>query len=107
VGLLAATESYGAVDCTGTITNLSLQMDGGGIVTLGLSSGPSYSYICSTVADYNGVPAGLCRTMYATLVAAKLAGKRVMFRFYSHATCAAVPNWAAPGQLGWNQLLLD
>jgi hypothetical protein len=43
----------------------------------------------------------------ATGAGAKLAGKRVLFRFYDYSTCAAVPNWTVAGTLGWNQLLLD
>jgi hypothetical protein len=95
------------VDCTGTITNLSVMLNGEGVVTLGLSSGPSYTYLCAVNNDTNGVAAQVCRTMYATLVAAKLAGKPVLIRFYDYSTCSAVPNWAPAGTLGWNQLLLD
>jgi hypothetical protein len=105
--LVFTAQAHAVVDCTGTVTNLSIQLDAYGTVTLGLSSGPAYTYLCLINGDYNGVAAIVCRTMYATLMSAKLSGKRVLIRFYDHATCAAVPNWAPAGSLGWTQLLLD
>lgn len=105
--LLVTMPGHAVVDCTGTITNLSVHLDGTGTVTLGLSSGPSYTYLCA-INDYlNNVQAVVCRTMYASLAAAKLAGKRVMIRFNDYSTCASVPNWDWAGSVGWNQLFLD
>jgi hypothetical protein len=95
------------VDCTGTITRLSIQLNLNGIVTLGLSSGPSASYICAVNYTLNGVDPVVCRTLYATLMAAKLAGKRVLIRFYDHSSCMSIPTWADAGQLGWTEQLLD
>ena len=95
------------VDCTGTVTNLSVQLDTQGVVTLALSGGPNYTYICAINSEQNGVAPVVCRTMYATLMAAKLAGKRVLIRFHDHSACASVPSWAWAGQLSWTQVLLD
>jgi len=95
------------VDCTGTVTNLSLQLDAGATLTLALSGGPSFTYLCDFNGSRNGVPAVVCRTIYATLIAAKLTGKKVLMRFYDYATCDAVPAWANAGTVGWTQLLLD
>jgi hypothetical protein len=104
---VASAPVLGSVDCTGTITSLSVYLDANGIVILSLSGGPNYTYLCATNADYNNVAAQVCRTMYATLVAAKLAGKRVLIRFDDYSACTSVPSLAAAGQLGWNELLLD
>jgi hypothetical protein len=105
--LLAAMPAHAAIDCTGTVTNLSVQLNAEGMLTLGLSSSPSATYLCAINAEVNGVAPVVCRTMYGTLMAAKLAGKRVTIRFYDHNSCASVPNWDLPGALGWNLLLLD
>ena len=95
------------VDCTGTITNLSIQLDGYGTVTVGLSSGPNFSYVCAVNYALNGVDPVVCRTLYASLMAAKLAGKRVLIRFHDHESCTSIPNWTNAGQLSWTQMLLD
>jgi hypothetical protein len=115
LGLLVALAAFvfgsgsasAVVDCTGTVTNLSLQLNSEGVITLSLSSGPSYTYLCGTEVARNNVPPGICKTMYATLMAAKLAGKSVLIRFYDYDTCSAVPAWGDAGTLGWTQLLLD
>jgi hypothetical protein len=95
------------VDCTGTVTNLSINLDNEGAVTLSLSSGPTSVYLCSIDGIRNGVSATVCRTMYATLMAAKISGKGVLIRFLDYNACAAVPSWGNAGTLGWTQLLLD
>lgn len=94
------------VDCTGTVTRLSLYLDSIGIVTPSLSSGPSDIYLCGVDQPINGVSPTVCRSMYAALTAAKVAGRSVQIRFYDHNSCAAIPAWAAPGTLGWTDLLL-
>jgi hypothetical protein len=45
--------------------------------------------------------------MYATLMAAKVAGKGVSIRFYDHGSCSAIPSWADAGTLGWTILLTE
>jgi hypothetical protein len=104
---LVAIPSFAWVDCTGTVTNLSLHFDMQGTVILGLSGGPSATYVCAVDNVMNDVSPTVCRTMYASLMAAKLANKRVLIRFDDHSTCTSVPNWAPAGQLSWTQLLLD
>jgi hypothetical protein len=98
-----------SVDCTGTVTNLSLQLDTSGTVTLSLAGGPTYTYLCNVAAGSmrNGVAPDVCKTMYGTLMAAKLAGKRVLIRFDSYNSCTAVPAWDNAGALSWDQLLID
>lgn len=96
------------VDCTGSVTNLSLQMGAAGTITISLSGGPTYTYLCNVGdGNLNGVPPSVCKTMYATLIAAKSTNKRVLMRFYDYDSCAAVPSWGNAGALGWTQLLLD
>lgn len=115
VALLTACLSNSAsavVDCTGTVDNLSLHLNTTGTVTLSLSGGPNFTYLCDVegaagVAGLNGVSGPICKTMYSTLALAKATGKRVTIRFYNYATCTAVPSWGNAGPLGWTQLLLD
>ena len=96
------------VDCTGTITNLSLQLNNEGTVTLSLSGGPSWTYLCNVgTPERNGVNSSVCKTMYSSLLAAKAANKQVLIRFYDYDSCAAVPAWANSGSLGWTRLMLD
>jgi hypothetical protein len=97
-----------AIDCVGTVTNLSLQLSSAGTVTLSLSGGPSWTYLCDLSAGgRNGVPADVCKVMYATLVTAKATGKQVLIRFNDYDSCAAVPAWGNAGSLGWTRVMLD
>lgn len=93
------------VDCTGTVTNLSLRLDTTGTVTLSLSGGPTWVYLCDVDgAGRNGVSPTVCRSMYASLMAAYQTGKPVLIRFYDHAACDAIPSWANAGALGWTRV---
>jgi hypothetical protein len=107
----SATGSFATIDCTGTVENLSLQLNTVGVVTLSLSGGPTYTYLCQidgvSGAGLNGVSPAVCKTMYSTLALAKATGKKVLIRFYNYDTCAAVPSWGNAGPVGWTQLLLD
>src|SRR5258706_11593266 len=106
--LLVASNAHSVVDCTGTVLNLSLALNATGEVTLSLSGGPTVTYLCTIDGPgLNGVSTAVCRSMYATLMAAKLTGKKVLIRFNDYNTCSAVPAWAPAGSVGWTQLLLD
>ena len=106
--LVMSLPANAVVDCTGTVDNLSLHLDNSGTVTVSLSGGPSYVYLCTIDGvTTNGVSPTVCRSMYSTLALAKSLGKKVLIRFYNHTSCAAIPAWAQVGQLGWTQLLLD
>lgn len=106
--LLCIFPTHAAIDCVGTITNLSLQLSTEGTVTLSLSDGPSYTYLCDTAGSgSSGVSPTVCRAMYATLLASKLSGKRVLIRFNDYSSCGAVPSWGNAGSLGWTQVVLD
>lgn len=99
--------AYSQVDCAGTVDNLSLQMDTSGTVTLSLSGGPAYTYLCNVDGVRNNVSPTVCRAMYATLATAKATGKKVSIRFYDYASCSAIPAWTNSGTLGWTVLLFD
>ena len=111
IGASACLFSAGAhaqIDCIGEVTNLSLQLNTAGTITLSLSGGPSYTYLCDIDgAGRNGVSPAVCRTMYATLMTAKTTGKKVSIRFYDYNTCGSIPAWANSGNLGWTVLLTD
>jgi hypothetical protein len=90
------------------VTNLSLQMGTAGTVTLSLSGGPTYTYLCNVGGgNLNGVSPSVCKTMYATLLAATAANKQMLMRFYDYDSCASVPSWGNAGNLGWTKVLLD
>lgn len=95
------------VDCTGEVTNLSLQLDDAGTVTLSLAGGPTNVYLCNVDGIRNGVSPTVCRAMYSTLTTAKVTGRKMKIRFYSHSDCSTIPSWQNAGTLGWTQLLLD
>jgi hypothetical protein len=101
--------AYAQVDCRGTVESLSMQLDSLGTVTLSISGGPRYTYVCNIdpTVTRNGVSPTVCKTMYATLMAAKLAAKKVTMRFYDYTSCSSVPAWANAGALGWTVLLED
>ena len=105
--LLFVNTAFAAVDCAGDVTNLSLQLNSLGTVTLSLSGGPAFVYLCDVDATRNGVSPMVCRTMYATLMAAKTSAKKVSIRFYNYDTCAAIPPYTDAGTLGWTVLLTD
>ena len=102
VGLLLGwvTPVFGVVDCQGTVQSLSMALSTSGTVTLSLSGGPSFTYLCDTAGSgRNAVDPGVCKTMYATLLLTKAMNKQVVLRFYDYPTCAAVPSWANAGTL--------
>ena len=106
--IFSAYPVYAAVDCLGTVTLLSLSLNGSGTVTLSLSGGPSATYLCDIDgAGRNGVSPKVCQAMYGTLMAAKTTSKKVSIRFYNYDSCAAIPGWANSGELGWTVLLTD
>jgi len=107
--LTTFSSAYAAdIDCTGTVDSLSLQMNINGTVTLSLSGGPTYVYLCNIDGSVvNGVSHEVCKAMYSTLMAAKVANKKVKIRFSGHDTCQDIPAWSYPGNLGWTQVLLD
>jgi hypothetical protein len=105
---VASGNCFADIDCTGTVESLSVQLSTHGTITLSLSGGPSYVYICNLDgATANGVSFETCKAMYSTLLAAKLSGKKMKIRFYGYESCGSVPSWAYPGALGWTQVLLD
>jgi hypothetical protein len=107
LALLFCTSASAAIDCQGTVDNLSLDLSTSGVVTVSLSGGPSWVYLCTIDAANNGVSPTVCRTMYSTLALAKATGKKVLIRFYDHQSCTAIPSWAWAGQLGWTRVLID
>lgn len=105
---LVVPSARAAIDCTGTITNLSLQLSTAGTVTLSLSGGPTYTYLCDIAdAGRNGVAPVVCKAMYASLLTAKATNKQVLIRFNDYDSCSSVPAWGNAGSLGWTKVLLD
>lgn len=106
LSIAAYSNAFAQVDCTGTVDELSLQLIDDSVV-FSLSGGPSFTVLCSISEARNGVSAMGCRTMYSTLMAAKMTKKKVLIRFNDAASCAAVPSWSNAGSVGWTRLLLD
>lgn len=108
---LMSSNALALIDCAGEVSSLSLQLNTSGTVTLSLTGGPTSIYLCDVDGDTpnprNSVSPTVCRTMYATLVAARTTGKKVSIRFYDYNSCAAIPSWTNAGGLGWTVLLTD
>lgn len=96
------------VDCSGFVTDLSLQLTSVGTVTLSLSGGPTYVYLCDIAGSgRNSVEPTVCKAMYTTLLAAKATSKKVLVRFYDYDSCSAIPAWVNAGSLGYTRVLID
>ena len=79
--------------CTGQVSYLGLE--GGGNVVVALTNGPTIHSMCNIVnqGEYTVAPA-VCKTMYATLLAAKLTERQVTIYYADNGyTCNTFPNW--------------
>lgn len=70
-------------------------------------AGSTYVYLCSMASTANGVTAEECKRVYATLLAAQLAGKRVRMWFDDALTCSTQPYWAFATGWYWGPEVLD
>jgi hypothetical protein len=83
--------------CTGTVTSVAVQPNGTVMVTgiQGLDS----AALCNISTTANNISPDLCRTIYATLLTAKLTNRPVTFAYDDALTCSTHPAWAT--LTGW------
>jgi hypothetical protein len=77
--------------CTGTVTYLGIQNDGG--IVVGGPNGIPDIEICSVTTPVNNFTTDNCKAVYATLLAAKVSGQQVSVYFNDNLTCSTQPAW--------------
>jgi hypothetical protein len=80
--------------CTGTVTDLALNLNGLVTVTVGPLTNV---YLCEIGSAYNGVSSDVCKAIYAHLLTAKVNGLQESFSFSDDGTggtCAGHTSWA-------------
>ncbi len=91
-----------AVDCSGNVTMLGFDSNWANPqLTISLSGGLAAVKICGLNAELNGVKAETCKIIHAELLAAKIAGRSVTFRFPDYADCKVIPGWQL-AKIGWH-----
>jgi hypothetical protein len=92
LALPAYASDYG---CAGPVTLLFI--NSGGVVAVGGPGGLPPISICSVNGGYGPFSADTCKTIYATLLAAKLSGQNIQINFSDNLTCVTQPPWGNTG----------
>jgi hypothetical protein len=79
----------------------------GGDVLINQFAGSGWLTLCSMASAQNGVPPDQCKSVYSTLLAAELAGKRVRLWFNDNLTCSTQPAWTYATGWYFGPMLLD
>ena len=85
-----AMHSAAQVDCSGKIEALGIARDSG-IVTVSIIEGPQGAQLCSVnnAKALNDIPGNICRTLFSTLIDAKIKQQDMTIRFHEHEECSA------------------
>lgn len=88
-----------AYQCQGTIVEVSLNPSG--VLTVhSPAGGLNWAYVCQMGVTYNnGVGNEACKAIYASLLAAQMSGKQVMWHYNDALSCSTRPSWAVHS--GW------
>ena len=98
--LLSAAAS--AVDCEGEVTLLGYDTGWDNpTLVLSLEGGPTAVRICGLTDTYNGINPEVCKVIYSELLTAKIAARKVLFRFPDFNSCTAIPSWNS-AKIGWH-----
>lgn len=102
---VAASASAASYYCDSHVQGLTTER--GGLVIISSFAGSTALQLCSMHVAINGVSTDECKTVYATLLAAQLAGRQIRLWFNDSLTCATQPAWA--NATGWyhGPVLLD
>lgn len=85
--------------CTGNINFIGMGGDGT-VVVAGPGGIPNAINLCNVNAtNTNNIPPQTCKSWYALLVAADLAGQQVSIDFSDNLTCSTQPTWAGPNSV--------
>ena len=77
--------------CVSPVTNVSQAR--GGTLLIQSFGGSNWIYLCSMSSTQNGVSADECKTVFAALLAAQLAGKQVRLWFNDGLSCSTQAAW--------------
>lgn len=107
VTLLAGAVSVSAdaaVFCTGNINRVGV--DPGGVVTMySPAVAPDFVYVCQIGGTTNGVSSDACKSIYATLLAAKAQGVAVQWAFNDSTTCGQRAAWTYLSNWYWGPIV--
>jgi hypothetical protein len=96
VSLVVFSISTYAVDCSGKVTQLGFDVNWSNPqITLSLEGGPYDIRLCGLTAKFNNIEPSVCKILHSELLAAKLAGRTVTFRFGGYDNCSQIPGWEA------------
>lgn len=105
--LMSFAMNANAYDCTGQVT--TIQISPAGVVATSFGS-MGWVYLCSVNEVYNNVKPEACKTIYSTMLSAKLSNKKVVFWFSDNSndcTNAAHPAWANLQHWYWGPAIMD
>lgn len=90
---LASTDASANYFCTGTVDAVGVNPDGTVYLS---SSGAGFSYVslCMIGTTYNGVSSDTCKSILATLLAAKASGLQTQWAFNDSLSCTTHTAWA-------------
>jgi hypothetical protein len=95
--LLGVTSAHAAYFCTGTVTSVAVATNG--TVTVTGIQGLESAALCNITGTANSITPELCRTIYATLLTAKLTNRPVTFAYNDALSCSTHPAWGV--LTGW------
>lgn len=97
ISLMLSSSAF-AYDCQGTIQEIALNPDG--VLTVwSPGGGLSWSYVCNVNGVSNNVAPDTCRSIYALLLSAQMAGKQVRWSYNDSLSCSTRASWA--WHTGW------
>ena len=87
-----------AYDCQGGVGEVALNPDG--VLTVWSSGGGlNWAYVCNVNVASNGVAPDTCKSIYAMLLSAQIAGKQVRWSYSDSLSCSTRPSWT--WHTGW------
>ena len=91
--------------CESYVGNVSTNR--GEKLLIGSFAGSSWLMLCNLTTTVNGVTAEQCKTVFAQLLAAQLANKKVRLSFDDALTCSTQPSWTYATGWFWGPDILE
>ncbi len=94
IGLVVTSSSALAnYTCTGLVRGVAMDLRSGDVITESIGA-INWPRLCSVHTATNGIPADVCKHLYATLLTAQTTGKTVTFWVSDPGeVCPALPAW--------------
>jgi hypothetical protein len=97
---ISASSWAASYTCAGNVVGVSIDPKTGQL--LAEKIGPlEWPRLCRVNADYNGVSAETCKTIYSTLLAAQMSGKQVVLWFNDGLNCSTESHTPWHTLTGW------